>query len=116
MAEYMQRFGFYRAPELDLPDDQLRASGERSPRSGRLLSPTSGQIDVGRMAIGQHQLLVTPLQMALVAATVANGGVRMKAHITAKVVDADGRTTEEVKPEESERVMSRADSHDAARR
>ena len=46
------------------------------------------------MAIGQDKLLVTPLQMATVAATIANGGVRMKPHITQKIVDPDGRTHE----------------------
>ena len=32
------------------------------------------QVDPGRLAFGQEHLLVTPLQMALVAAGVANGG------------------------------------------
>ena len=57
------------------------------------------------MAIGQDKLLVTPLQMATVAATIANGGVRMKPHITQKIVDPDGRTQDEIEGEEVERVM-----------
>ena len=57
------------------------------------------------MAIGQDKLLVTPLQMATVAATIANGGVRMKPHITQKIVDPDGRTQDEIKGEQAERVM-----------
>ncbi|HEV7162029.1 MAG TPA: penicillin-binding transpeptidase domain-containing protein [Solirubrobacteraceae bacterium] len=35
-----------------------------------------GELDVGSTAIGQGQVLATPLQMALVAATVADGGRR----------------------------------------
>jgi peptidoglycan glycosyltransferase len=58
------------------------------------------------MAIGQDKLLVTPLQMATVAATIANGGVRMKPHITQKIVDPDGRTQDEIEGERVERVMS----------
>ena len=103
MGEYMTRYGFYKLPPIDLPADQLLASGERS--RGRLLSPTSRQIDVGRMAIGQDKLLVTPLQMATVAATISNGGVRMKPHITQKIVDPDGRTQDEIEGERVERVM-----------
>ena len=105
MAEYMRKFGFYEDPPMDYPDEQMVPSGEYGPR-GRLLSPTSGQIDVGRMAIGQDKLLVTPLQMATVAQTIANGGVRMEPRLVEKVVDPDGRTIDEPLPEEAERVMS----------
>ena len=35
-----------------------------------------GELDVGSTAIGQGQVLATPLQMALVAATIADGGRR----------------------------------------
>jgi peptidoglycan glycosyltransferase len=105
MAEYMKRFGFYEDPPMDYPDEQMLPSGETGP-AGRLLSPTSGRIDVGRMAIGQDKLLVTPLQMATVAQTIANGGVRMKPRLVEKVVDPDGRTVDEPLPEEAERVMS----------
>jgi peptidoglycan glycosyltransferase len=105
MADYMRKFGFYEDPPMDYPDDQMVPSGEYGPR-GRVLSPTSDQIDVGRMAIGQDKLLVTPLQMATVAQTVANGGVRMQPRLVEKVLDPDGRTIDEPLPEESERVMS----------
>jgi peptidoglycan glycosyltransferase len=105
MAEYMRKFGFYEDPPMDYPDEQMVPSGETGPR-GRLLSPTSGQIDVGRMAIGQDKLLATPVQMATVAQTIANGGMRMKPRLVEKVVDPDGRTIDEPLPEEAERVMS----------
>jgi peptidoglycan glycosyltransferase len=105
MAEYMRKFGFYEDPPMDYPDEQMVPSGEYGPR-GRLLSPTSNQIDVGRMGIGQDKLLVTPLQMATVAQTIANGGVRMEPRLVEKVVDPDGRTIDEPLPEEAERVMS----------
>jgi peptidoglycan glycosyltransferase len=105
MAEYMRKFGFYEDPPMDYPDEQMVPSGEYGPR-GRVLSPTSGQIDVGRMAIGQDKLLATPLQMATVAQTIANGGVRMEPRLVQKIVDPDGRTIDEPLPVEAERVMS----------
>jgi penicillin-binding protein A len=58
------------------------------------------------MAIGQDKLLVTPLQMATVAATIANGGIRVKPHITEKIVDQDGRTQDSIGTDRVERVMS----------
>jgi peptidoglycan glycosyltransferase len=97
MADYMQRFGFYRKPPLDYPADQKLASGERDAH-GRLLAPDSPLIDVGRMAIGQDKLTVTPLQMAIVVAAVANGGKLMAPHLTDRIVDPDGRTVKTVSP------------------
>ena len=113
MAEYMRRFGFYEDPPMDYPDNQMLPSGEVGPR-GRLLPPNSGQIDVGRMAIGQDKLLVTPLQMATVAQTVANGGMRMEPRLVAQVVDPDGRTIDEPLPQEAERVMSEESANELA--
>jgi peptidoglycan glycosyltransferase len=104
MQRYMERFGFYAEPPLDYPDQQMSASGVRKDRD--LVPMTSGRVDVGRVAIGQGDLFATPLQMASVAQTIGNGGVRLKPHIMAKAVDPDGRTVEEVKPEEAARVMS----------
>ena len=105
MAEYMRKFGFYEDPPMDYPDEQMVPSGEYGPR-GRVLNPTSNQIDVGRMGIGQDKLLATPLQMATVAQTIANGGMRMEPRLVAQVRDPDGRVIDEPLPEEAERVMS----------
>jgi penicillin-binding protein A len=105
MAEYMRKFGFYEDPPMDYPDEQMVPSGEYGPR-GRVLKETSNQIDVGRMAIGQDKLLATPLQMATVAQTIANGGMRMEPRLVAQIRDPDGRVIDEPLPEEAERVMS----------
>jgi peptidoglycan glycosyltransferase len=104
MGKYMKLFGFYAKPPLDYPGSQLFTSGEWA--DGRLLKPTSSLIDVGRMAIGQDKLQVTPLQMAEVAATVANGGVRVAPRLTDKIVDPDGRVIDRIEPQEEARVMS----------
>ncbi|HET8975606.1 MAG TPA: penicillin-binding transpeptidase domain-containing protein [Solirubrobacterales bacterium] len=103
MYKYMDRFGFNAQPPLDYPSFQLATSGEFA--DGKLLGPDSDQIDVGRMAIGQDKLNVTPLQMAMVAATVANGGELMEPRLWSKVIDTDGRE-EKLDPERQSRVMS----------
>lgn len=98
LVEYMERFGFYRDPQLDYPEDEMRASGVRN-ADGRLV--TSG-FDVGRVAIGQGgaegQIQVTPLQMAEVAAAVANGGKLIRPRLTERIVAKDGRVEEEIEP------------------
>jgi peptidoglycan glycosyltransferase len=105
MAEYMKKFGFYADPPMDYPDNQMVASGVNKGRK-RLVKATSDQVDIGRVAIGQGDLEVTPLQMASVAQTIGNGGLRMEPRLVSKIVDPDGRTIDEPLPKEAERVMS----------
>jgi peptidoglycan glycosyltransferase len=103
LRRYMERFGFDHKPALDYPATQMSTSGEYL--NGNLLAPTSSRVDVGRMGIGQDKLSVTPLQMAEVAATVANDGTLMRPHLTARVRDRDGRTVEQITPQVQSRVM-----------
>lgn len=104
MTEYMKRFGFYTKPPVDLPENQVAASGLRE--AGVLLSDDA-EIDVARVAIGQERLTVTPLQMATVAATIANGGVRVRPHLADEFRDRVGRVKESVETDEVERVIDR---------
>ncbi len=110
LARYMRRFGFDSKPQLDYPAEEMSASGEYS--GARLISPTSPQVDVGRMGIGQDKLEVTPLQMAEVAAAVANGGRLMAPHMTERIVDPDGRTVQQITPRLQSVVMKRSTAAD----
>ena len=103
MYEYMERFGFNTVPDLDYPRNQMTPSGVFG-TDGELLD-ADDPVDVGRVAIGQERLQVTPLQMAMVAAAVGNDGVLMKPRLTDRVVDKDGRVTERIEPDEEERVI-----------
>jgi peptidoglycan glycosyltransferase len=101
--KYMDRFGFNARPYIDLPGAQLATSGIFGP-GGQLLDQ-SDSIDIGRVAIGQERLKVTPLQMAEVAAAVANDGKLMKPRLWETVIDADQRETE-MEPDQQSTVMS----------
>ncbi|MEJ7718056.1 MAG: penicillin-binding transpeptidase domain-containing protein [Thermoleophilaceae bacterium] len=103
--DYMERFGFNVEPPMDYPPDQLTPSGVYG-RRGRLLDEDD-PVDIGRVAIGQERLQVTPLQMATVAATVANEGSRMEPRLGERVVARDGRLEERVRTAEAAQVMSR---------
>ncbi len=104
MTKYMKRFGFYSKPPLDYPPTELRASDVLS-STGKPLPPGSPDEDIGRIGIGQGGLAVAPLQMAMVAAAVANGGKLMAPHLTDRVVDQTGRTIETIKPTVYSQVM-----------
>jgi len=104
MRKYMRRFGFEAKPQLDYPAGEMSAAGEY--RNGRLLPATSRFVDVGRMGIGQDKLQVPALQMAQVAAAVANDGKLMRPRIGDRFVDADGRTARRIESEVQATVMS----------
>jgi peptidoglycan glycosyltransferase len=102
MYKYMERFGFDQKPLLDYPGFQLATSGVFE---GNRLLTADDSIDIGRVAIGQERLNVTPLQMAEVAAAVANDGELMEPRLWSKVIDPDGRE-ENLDPQRQSRVMS----------
>jgi penicillin-binding protein A len=103
MYRYMRRFGFNQEPPLDYPREQMVPSGVFE--KGEILS-TGAPVDMGRVAIGQERLQVTPLQMAMVAAAVGNGGELMTPHLVERVVAQDGRVTDRRRPREMSQVMS----------
>jgi penicillin-binding protein A len=89
LTQALQRLGFYAVPPIDFPTDELAASGTVRPGTRTLLSPNA-PIDPARTAIGQANLVVTPLQMAMVAATIGNGGVVMQPTIVDSVRSPKG--------------------------
>jgi peptidoglycan glycosyltransferase len=107
LARYMSRFGFDRKPQLDYPAGEMSSSGEYAGAKG-LVSPTSPLVDVGRMGIGQDKLEVTALQMAQVAAAVANHGSLMVPHLTDRIVDSEGQTVQRISPKVQSVVMKPA--------
>ncbi|HEY0417645.1 MAG TPA: penicillin-binding transpeptidase domain-containing protein [Gaiellaceae bacterium] len=90
-------FGFYSQPPIELPSNTVSPSGEFDFKRHRLFDDPS-RMDPGRLAFGQDKLLVTPLQMALVASGVANGGTIMQPHLVKKVTKPGGSTLVKVKP------------------
>jgi peptidoglycan glycosyltransferase len=105
LVEYMKRYGFYQDPQLDYPDAQMIPSGIIN-GDGEYVEDG---FDAGRVAIGQGglegEIRAGPLQMAEVAATVANGGRLMKPRLTDRIVRRDGRIKEKIQPDLQAVVM-----------
>ena len=97
MFEYMERFGFNSTPPIDLPSDAVSSSGVFFEEE---LLGRNDPVDLARMAIGQERLAVTPLQMAMVTAAIANEGKLMKPQIWNRVIDPDGRVIDSLDPSE----------------
>jgi penicillin-binding protein A len=104
MFRYMRRFGFGSKLGLDYPAEEITPSGVF--QGARVLG-ASDSVDIGRVAIGQERLKVTPLQMAMVASAVANGGKLMKPRLVDRVTSPDGAPRSRNRPSERATVMSR---------
>jgi penicillin-binding protein A len=105
IVDYMKRYGFYAVPPLETPVNERRPSGLYE--DGKLFEPeNAGQVDPGRLAFGQERLQVTPLQMAMVAAGVANDGVVMEPHVVQRIRAPDGTVIRNTRPRELGRAVS----------
>jgi cell division protein FtsI/penicillin-binding protein 2 len=90
-----ERFGFNSPPTLYAP----RIVARVEPGESTIPREIGDELDLGVSAIGQGEVLATPLQMATVAQTIGNGGVREPTSIVAN---------EKLRPEaEPVRVMSK---------
>jgi peptidoglycan glycosyltransferase len=100
-----KEFGFYSKPPLETPDSERAASGLYNPGRKLFFPKDDFQVDPGRLAFGQERLGVTPLQMAMVAGAVANGGVVMRPQLVERVVAPGGKTVTRLKPDRLHRAM-----------
>lgn len=65
--------------------------------------PTYSKEEVGNVAqsgIGQSGVLASPIEMALVASTIANNGVMMEPNIVRQIVDSNGSVVKQFEPKE----------------
>jgi len=101
-----KRFGFYERPPLETPADERMASGLY--RNGKLFYPkVDVNVDAGRMAFGQERMLVTPLQMAMVAGAIGLGGRLMEPQVVDRIVAPGGKVIERGRPRLIRRAVSK---------
>jgi len=93
-----KKFGFYSKPPIELPPSEVSPSGLFDYKKHTFFD-TPNIVDPGRLAFGQERMLVTPLQMALVAAGIANGGTIMTPHLVDRVTSAGGSTVVKIHPQ-----------------
>ena len=91
-------FGFFSKPPIELPPDEVSSSGLYD-LTKHSLYDNPALVDPGRLAFGQEHLLTTPLQMALVAAGVANNGTVMVPHLVKEVLTPTGSIVSTTKPQ-----------------
>ena len=106
--EYLNKFGFFKTTGIDLP-------GEAS--SIFLKEDKVGPVELATISFGQR-FEVTPIQMATMLSTIANGGVYVKPRVVKQIIsntetDENGnRKVTNIEPEKGERVLSEKTSKD----
>ena len=107
LIDQTKKFGFYSVPPLETPVNERAISGVYNRHR---LQNDASKVDPGRLAFGQGPETadprVTPLQMAMVSAAIANGGVVMRPYVVEKVVAPDGSTVLKTKPDALGRAVS----------
>ena len=99
LVEQAESFGFNEVPPLDLPGAVPSPIGDVASfdRNTPVLAMT---------AIGQNAVRATPLQMALVAAGIANGGQVVTPHVMGEIRDQEGRVVRRWEPKPWTRATS----------
>lgn len=92
-----EAFGFNR----NVPADGIIVDNSRFPQY-----KASEKGNLAQTGIGQAEILATPVQMALVAQTIANDGIMLKPTLVGKVVDFSGKTVKESSPSVLAQVTS----------
>lgn len=112
LQDGLRAFGFGRTTGIDIPGevagrvpdkDWKKATG--ATKEDRLWKPG----DDVNLAIGQGDLLVTPLQLAIASAAIANGGDVFVPRLALKVTDSSGATLKEFETEKRGRIAMSAE-------
>lgn len=98
LLEYYKNFGFGQKAGLDISDE----SAVSLPSPDKKKQATGEPWTVGdtyNISIGQGDIMVSPLQLAMALGSIANGGTLYKPHMVSSIVDEDGKLVRSVGPE-----------------
>ena len=94
--EYVRRFGFGERTGIELPGEI----------NGLIRPPQKwSKISITRIPMG-HEVGVTPLQMTVAMATIANGGKLMTPRVVKSITTSDGKTVSSLSPVMLRQVIS----------
>ncbi len=101
MQDYLYRFGLGKPTGVDLPGEDGGRIPTKAWKKTWNKNDPEYQIwypgDSTNMAIGQGDVLATPLQMACAYSAIANGGTLYRPHIVKRVTTPGGKVVEDIK-------------------
>jgi penicillin-binding protein 2 len=105
IQDWAHAYGLGQRPDVDLPGAgsgliPTPAWRDRVYRShdNPYIDRPWNQGDNVNLAVGQGDVMVTPLQLSRAYAALANGGTLVRPHIGGRIVDVHGRTVRRIKP------------------
>lgn len=98
IVSYLQRFGWGSPTKIDLPSEAYGLLPTKEWRTNERASPWKLG-DTYHLAIGQGDLEVTPLQVAVSMAAIANGGTLYRPHLLKEIRQSGGQTLSTINPE-----------------
>jgi peptidoglycan glycosyltransferase len=104
LVDYAQRMGFGAPIPFDLPTAASQVTNGNGTDPGGFVD----DVELANASYGQAETFVTPLQMALVAATIANDGELMRPRLVTAMTGKNGTRT--IGPESMGRVLPRGDA------
>lgn len=105
LVDYAARMGFGQPLPFDLPTAASQVTSGDGSQPGGFVD----NVELANAAYGQAETFVTPLQMALVASTVANGGELMKPRLVT-ALSSNRSGTQTIGPSSMGRVISATDA------
>jgi len=105
IQDWAHRYGLGEKPNIDLPaagpglipTPAWRNRVYRSHKNPYIDRPWN-QGDNVNLAVGQGDVMVTPLQLARAYAALGNGGALVTPHVGGRIVDVHGRTVRRIRP------------------
>jgi penicillin-binding protein 2 len=109
LSRYARMLGYGQPTGIDLPSE---ASGRVPTPNWKLDAKGEEWVpgDTYHMAIGQGDVLATPLQVASLTNGIATGGTFYRPHVVRAIVDADGRPVRDIVPEVLRQVSLKPDT------
>ncbi|SHF36269.1 peptidoglycan glycosyltransferase [Caldanaerobius fijiensis DSM 17918] len=90
MMKMAEAFGFNRDVNFDLPVTRSTFPPFKL---------FSDNVELAERSIGQGEVQVTPLQMAMITSAIANNGVMMQPYLVSEVITSDGRVVQRTSPQ-----------------
>jgi penicillin-binding protein 2 len=105
IQDWAHKYGLGQSPDIDIPNASAgliptpawRNRVYRSHDNPYIDRPWN-QGDNVNLAVGQGDVMVTPLQLARAYAALANGGTLVTPHLGGRIVGVNGKTVERIKP------------------